>query len=193
MHTPTHLLIGAAVLARPQRPWSGAAALAGAFLPDLPMFVMYGWARFVAGLGDRDIWPEPDGLYWQPLWQTWTNAGHSLPLFIAVLAVAMLVKLDWLKIFALSGLLHIAFDFPVHREDGHAHLWPFSNWKFVSPVSYWDVDHYGAYVGPIELAIVIGTIVVLWRRYVSWVVRSALGVALLTFVAVPAYFILTHH
>lgn len=157
------------------------------------MFVMYGWARFIAGLGDRDIWPEPGGLYWQPLWQTWTNAGHSIPLMAAVLAVAIAVKRDWLRIFALAGLLHVAFDFPVHREDGHAHFWPLSDWKFVSPVSYWDVNHYGGIVGPIELAIVIGTIVLLWRRYPSRLVRAGLVAALATFVAVPAYFIFMHH
>lgn len=180
------------MLARPERRWSATAALAGSFLPDAPMFVMFAYAK-LAGLGHADLWPEPYGLYWNPVWQAWINAAHSLPVYLALLGLALAVRLDWLKVFALAGLLHIAFDFPFHREDGHAHLWPFSNWKFVSPVSYWDPAHYGTIMLPIEAAIVAVSIAVLWRRYESLWSRLALGGAAAAFVAVPAYFILVHH
>lgn len=180
------------MLARPGSRWSVAAAIAGSLLPDVPMFVMFAWA-WAIGLGDADLWPMPNGLYWDPTWQAWKNATHSLPIYAAVLAAAIWLRADWLKVVAWAALLHIAFDFPVHREDGHAHLWPFSGWKFISPVSYWDVNHYGAIVAPIELAIVVFTIVVLWRRYSSWWGRAALGGAFLAYAGVPAYFIFFHH
>lgn len=180
------------MLARPDRRWSAAAALAGSLVPDLPMFVMFAYAK-LAGLSDADLWPEPNGLYWNAVWQAWINATHSLPVYLVLLGLAFTVRIDWLKVFALAGLLHIAFDFPVHREDGHAHLWPFSDWKFVSPVSYWDPAHYGTIMLPVEAAIVAVTVVVLWRRYESMWIRLALGGTAAAFVAVPAYFILYHH
>lgn len=180
-------------MARPGAPAVSIAALAGGLLPDVPMYVMFGWAKFVQGLTDRDLWPPPDGLYWQPTWQAWTNAGHSVPILLAVLTLGFSLRIEWIKVLAFSGLLHVAFDFPVHREDGHAHLWPFSDWKFMSPVSYWDDNHFAAYVGPIELAIVIGTITVLWRRFSSIRVRAALCVAFVAFFAAPVYFTMLHH
>jgi hypothetical protein len=192
MHTPTHILIGAAILSRPGRPYSVAAAIAGSLVPDVPMYVMLVWA-WSRGLGDADLWPMPNGLYWDPTWQMWTNATHALPIYLGVLAGAAWLRLDWLKVFALAGLLHIAFDLPVHREDGHAHLWPFSDWTFISPVSYWDVDHYGQILGLIEVAIVLGTIVVLWRRYEGWLARAAITGSLAAFAAAPVYFIFFHH
>lgn len=180
------------MLASPKRRWSVAAALAGSFLPDAPMFVMFAYAKF-AGFGHADLWPEPNGLYWNAVWQAWINAAHSLPVYLVLLGLALAVRLDWLKVFALAGLLHIAFDFPFHREDGHAHLWPFSDWKFVSPVSYWDPAHYGMIMLPIEAMIVAVSIVVLWRRYQSFVSRIALGGAAAAFLSTPVYFMFFHH
>ena len=193
MHTPTHLLIGAAAFGRPGSSARNWAAIAGALMPDLPMFVMFGWARFGAGLSDRDIWPAPAGLYWQEPWQTLVNAGHSIPLLVAILLVGRLMKTDWVEVYALSGLLHVAFDLPVHREDAHAHFWPFSDWKFVSPVSYWDRSHSGGIMGAIEIMIVVACMVVLWRRFESWRVRVALGLAFASLFAAPLYFSILHH
>ncbi|MEZ5925984.1 MAG: hypothetical protein R3D57_16560 [Hyphomicrobiaceae bacterium] len=156
------------------------------------MFVMLASAK-LSGLGDGDIWPMPDGLYWDATWQAWTNASHALPIYLSVLAIAYAARLDGLRIFAWAALLHIAFDLPVHREDGHAHFWPLSDWKFISPVSYWDPHHYGLIMLPVEAIIVIGTLVVLWRRYRSRRSRLVLGGAAASFAAAPLYFILTHH
>ena len=168
------------------------AAIIGSVLPDVPMFVMYFYAK-LAGLSDAELWPMPDGLYWDATWQAWKNATHSLPVYLAVLGIAFAIRVDWLKVFAWAALLHIAFDFPVHREDGHAHLWPFSDWKFISPVSYWDPRHYGTVMLPVEAAIVVVTLILLWRRYQSLGSRVALGGVMTAYVAVPAYFMLFHH
>lgn len=48
-------------------------------------------------------------------------------------------------------LLHTAFDIPLHYDDGPRIFYPFSDYRFMSPVSYWDVNHYARYVIPIEL------------------------------------------
>jgi hypothetical protein len=66
-------------------------------------------------------------------------------------------------------------------------------WKFHSPLSYWHPDYHGREVALAELVLAIGLIVVLWRRFEGYWVRAAMGVALFSYVAVPAYFILSHH
>ena len=44
-------------------------------------------------------------------------------------------------------------DIPVHHDDGPLVLFPL-DWKtrIMSPVSYWDRAHYGAIVGPLDMA-----------------------------------------
>ena len=190
MHTPTHLLIGTAALTKPGARWINIAAVSGALLPDLPMYVMFAFAR-MTGVAEYDIWEPPGGLYWNNPWKALVNAGHSLPIFLAVLALAFWFASAAWKAFAYSGLLHIAFDFPVHREDGHAHFWPFSNWVFISPVSYYERDHYGGIVMPIEIVGALVLTVVLWRRFSAWWVRGLLVFGALTYVGGPMYFMLS--
>eukprot|EP01084_Bolivina_argentea_P318079 551548_1 len=45
--------------------------------------------------------------------------------------------------FFLSMLLHGIFDFFLHTDFAHSHFMPFDDWKFRSPVSAFDVNHYG--------------------------------------------------
>jgi hypothetical protein len=71
------------------------------------------------------------------------------------------------------------FDLPLHREDAHGHFFPLSSWRFMSPVSYWDVRHYGAYAAAAELALTgAGCVVLLRRRERAWRVigMASLGV-----------------
>ncbi len=63
-----------------------------------------------------------------------------------------------------AAALHAITDLPLHVDDGHPHFWPLSNWIFVSNVSYWDPSHYGHFWGPIEMAICVFCLIVLWRR-----------------------------
>ena len=85
-------------------------------------------------------------------------------------------------------------DFLVHREDAHAHFWPLTKWKFISPVSYWDANHYGNIVGLIEIGIAAAMIAVLWRRFKSNWVRLGLGLAIISYVALPMCLLaMPHH
>ena len=190
MHTQTHLLIGAAVLARAGDRARNIAAIVGAVLPDMPMFVMVGYAALI-GLHGEQIFGEYDGLYWSYPWQTAINAFHAIPVYLVILALAFWLKRDWLKAFCYSAFLHIAFDLPFHHDDGHAHFWPLTNWKFVSPVSYWDRSHYGGIVLPLEIIGSLILIALLWRRFpVIWV-KVVLGLLAALYVAGPLYFFLS--
>ena len=73
-----------------------------------------------------------------------------------------------------SAAVHALFDLLVHREDGHRHLWPLSDWRFMSPVSYWDPEYGGALGSLLEVVLVAAASVVLWRRHPQRPVRGVL-------------------
>jgi hypothetical protein len=185
MHTQTHVLVASGLMAKRQSPAVNWAAALGGLLPDMPMFVMFGWNRFVDGIEPQVIF---DKLYFEPTWQTTVAIAHSIPLMLATLALGFALRLDWLKVFSVAVLLHIALDLPFHHDDAHAHFWPFTMWRFFSPLSYYDSSHYAAYVMPIEVVLALGMAVLLWRRFPSYWVRALLVLTSLPYVGVPAYF-----
>ena len=74
--------------------------------------------------------------------------------------------------FAGAALLHIALDFPLHHDDGRPHFWPLTSWVFQSPFSYWDRRQGASMIAPLEGVICAALLVVIWRRYTSWVQRA---------------------
>lgn len=188
MMTPTHVLMGSGLLSRRGNAAVNWAAALGGLLPDVPMFILFAWDRFLMGLPQREIWRER---YWTDDWQIPTAISHSFPIFAVVLVVGLWLKRDWLAVFGGSVLLHSAADFATHHDDAHMSFWPLSRWKFESPFSYWDRQHYGAYVSMVEWAIALAMIALIWRRFPSLWVRVLCGLALALFVAVPLYFRLT--
>lgn len=213
MNSQTHLLLAAALFAEPNRPKRNIAALAGAFVPDAAIYGLWVWSKF-NGIPENIVWGE---LYWQQPWQTYTAFGNSLPLYLSILFVGAIiahqpkvarpniasptatVSQRWqafvsrqpiVVIFALAALTHLAGDFPVHVADAHAHLWPLSDWRFYSPVSYWDPAHYGGWFSLFEIALGITLAVVLFRRFQAKWVRGLMLLAIAAYIAVPAYFIL---
>ena len=62
-------------------------------------------------------------------------------------------------------MLHLLLDFPLHNDDARAHFWPLTMWKFESPLSYWDRDHYGGVVAPLEAILALALCVILWLRF----------------------------
>ncbi len=210
MNTQSHVLMGAAFFGRPlpRLAWAGAA---GGILPDLPMYTIVA-ALGLLGYSVSDIF---DRLYWEPWWQIANAIGHNFLLWgtltiVAALAIARsrtgppqasspasgsetagVAALVFA--FSASALLHSLIDFLTHRADAHMHFWPLSDWRFRSPVSYWDPDHYGNWFGLFEAALGIALILVLFRRYRALPLRAGLLVALGLYVAVPAFFFFTHH
>ena len=90
MNTPTHLLIGAAVLARPQSEtgerWRNPVVLAAALLPDLGLFVLFAWERIVRGVTEEELWRV---IYWQDHWQAVLAVGNSVPLYLTLLVAGL--------------------------------------------------------------------------------------------------------
>ena len=137
---------------------------------------MWSWQSLVLGRPQREIW---DRVYFEAPWQQLFDAFNSIPVYTALAMAALWWRWRLGLWIALSALLHIACDLPLHREDAHAHLWPISDWHFVSPVSYWDRAHHGALFSLFELALLAGSAAWLGRRARSTWLRLALGATLL--------------
>lgn len=170
MNTPSHSILNLALLRRAQTSALTWPILWGSWLPDLALFGFYGWAKGV-GLSDTVIWGET---YYEPLWQNVFAVGNSIPLACLGWAIAAWRKWPGGVALFVSMLLHHAEDLPLHHEDAHRHFWPFSAVRFVSPVSYWDPEHFGAYGALLEFSLVLVASIVLIRQ-----VRSPVGKGLL--------------
>lgn len=176
MNTPAHLILGAAVFARPGAPWVTIAALAGALAPDLSLYVMAGWHLFWLGTNPNIVF---DVLYFSDEWMQVFAVDNSFLLWGVLLGVGLLRKSNWLIAFAGAALLHLALDFPLHHDDARPHFWPLTWWKFESPISYWDRNRFAGIVGPLEMLLSLVCLYILWRRFHAAVPRVILGVAAL--------------
>lgn len=159
MHTQTHALIGAYCFGR-RHPALVAAGAVGGVMPDLPMFLIVG-GLMAAGRPGRQIFGHD---YFQPWWQATNGFSHGFILWAGLIVFGLAARRAFpSKIgpalciaFAAGGLAHAVADFLCHRDDAHMHLWPVSDWKFVSPVSYYDPAHFG------RPAMIVEAVIGLW-------------------------------
>ena len=194
MNSQTHLLLASAILGRGSKePARMAPVLVGATLPDLSIFVLFGVAQ-LQGISSAELWGE---VYWQEPWQTLSAISNSFPLFLLLFLAGLLLSRtaplagNALRLVALAALLHLAADFPLHADDAHRHFWPLTDWRFFSPVSYWDPRHFGLIVSALEAVLGLALVTLHWRWYTNFPTRALLVLAGLSYVAVPAYFILS--
>lgn len=212
MMTQTHFLVAAALFCRRDRPErQNVAVLAGAFAPDAAIYGLYVWSK-IAGIPERRLWDE---VYFAEPMTTLTAIGNSAPLYalIAIIGIALVrpasvelagphgnTPLGFARfvspattnvalLFALGALAHLAGDLPVHADDAHPHFWPLTGWRFISPVSYWDPDHFGTIFSLAEAVLGVVLSVIVFRRFRSWWVRGLTLILLTAYLAVPAYFI----
>jgi hypothetical protein len=176
MITTTHAILNAALLGRKDHPERNWPLVLGSILPDIPMF-LYGLVMvFMRGRWDAANKATLSEYHFRLLWVDW---GHSIPLALAGLLLCLILKNRWGFFFFTAMGLHDLEDLPVHAEYAHRHFLPFSNWRFFSPISYSDPHHFGSIVAPIEWALVLLCIGILWRRGIPQWVQ-----ALLLFIAV---------
>ena len=166
MNTPAHLLLGAAVMGRGQRPliW---AAFAGALLPDLSLYVMAGVSLGVLDIPAQRVFDE---LYFSDAWQTVFAIDNSFVLWGLLLALALWRGSGWGVALTGAALLHLALDFPLHHDDGRPHFWPLSSWVYESPFSYWDRRHGAGWIAPVEAFLCVLAAIWLWVRRPGWVI-----------------------
>jgi len=172
MNTPAHLVLNLTLLGRREPRRAAPPVLLGALLPDLPMFLFYAVERLGLGRSEAAIWGER---YFNAGWQAFFDVFNSLPFILVLGALGLAVRSRFVALMAASMLLHIAFDLPLHHDDGHHHLFPFSSWRFESPLSYWDPAHYGNLLAPAEGLLVLVCCTLLWNRYPGRTSRVWLG------------------
>jgi len=95
-----------------------------------------------------------------------------------LLLAGLVLRIEWLWAFGLAALLHALCDLPLHNDDGHPHFWPFTDWVYASPVSYWDPDHHGFAAGLAEAGLSVAVSIILLRRFKGLIARIAILVAL---------------
>ena len=196
MTTPAHAALSLIVLGRSER--NALPVALGAVAPDAPMLVFYLWERLVRGVSEGRIWSER---YFDPGWQVVFDIPSSIPLLALALCILLVLvgrrstagripsagvaatpppaRLTAWALFVASMILHALGDLPLHREDAHRHFFPVSDWRFTSPVSYWDPDHYGGYAAVGEVVLVLAVSVFLFRAYRGrgrWIVAGVAGV-----------------
>ncbi len=167
MNTVAHLVLSLLTLERPQlfyawprflrpgeRQLSVTPIVWGALIPDLPMVVFYGVES------ERYIWGTA---YFLPHWSNFIDLFNSVPLIALGFLWSFWRRSWWGWLLFSSMLLHVFGDLPLHHDDGHRHFFPVSNWRFESPVSYWDPNHHGGVAAVVEAIAVLLACLYLFR------------------------------
>ncbi|NJK99546.1 MAG: hypothetical protein HC910_02900 [Spirulinaceae cyanobacterium SM2_1_0] len=184
MNTPAHVAINLLLLGRRDVPPVLVPVVIGAILPDAPMFLFYFVEKVVRRTPESVIWQQA---YHQAGWQNFFDIFNSVPFIVVGMLLALWANSQWGLLLGGSMLLHIAGDLPLHHDDAHRHFLPLTNWRFQSPVSYWDPNHYGAIAAPLEILAVILSCIVLLQLYTSPLGRLCIGTIGVLYLAYFAY------
>jgi hypothetical protein len=152
VNTPSHYILNLALLSKTSASKSNVTITIGAIVPDVPIFIFYSIAKFVYKLPEKQIWTQT---YYEPFWQNFVAIFHSIPLAAIGMLSCLAIGSKPGAIFFASTILHSLCDLPVHHDDAHRHFFPFSDYRFISPLSYWDVNHHAKIVAFVELLMVL--------------------------------------
>lgn len=179
MHTPGHVLLNVAVLG--SIVGHERAVVAGAIVPDLPIVILYLRER-LRGTPDDIIWSVA---YQRRGWLALIHGAHSLPLSLLAVLISALWHAPGLTAFFLSMAAHALCDLPLHVHDAHRHFFPFSEFRFRSPISYWDPRYHGRTWSLIEALGVTACAIYLYvARAAQWTLSPVLAAGLLGSVVV---------
>jgi hypothetical protein len=94
-----------------------------------------------------------DQLYFSEAWVNVFRVDNSFVRGGVAFAAALWSRKAWLIALTGAALLHLAFDFPLHHDDGRPQFWPITMWVFESPISYWDRSHHGGTISWMEIGV----------------------------------------
>jgi len=142
------------------------------------MFFFYAYEKAWLRTDEIVIWSQS---YFDTGWQALFDTFHSLPLLAIFAVLSWRTKLPRAAALFASMTVHALCDLALHHHDAHRHLFPFSDWRFLSPVSYWDPRHYGGIASAIETVLVVAGSVWLLRSYKRPAPRVFLMLILLSY------------
>jgi hypothetical protein len=162
----------------PVKAFPKSAVLLGSIAPDIPLyFLSIGgamWFTWIENMKPGQVAQHmfKNLFYNDPVWMSLHNVLHSPTVLIAALTLLWFTEASeklvasWWTWFFGSCLLHTLVDIPVHHDDGPLVFWPL-NWSFryASPLSYWDMNHYAAFVIPFEVTLAIVLTLILIRNW----------------------------
>ncbi|WP_026941944.1 zinc dependent phospholipase C family protein [Hellea balneolensis] len=186
MNSPTHTLLALALLSKTgdrKRNW---AVFAGSIIPDAVIYIWAPYQSLVNGVSGETLWRE---LYFAEPMQNLIAYFNSIPIYLSLALLGFIMRTKtWGKVilfFALAALTHMATDLPVHNHDAYRHFWPLSDWRFISPFSYYEREHHAGWVSLIEIFIALTSIFILWKRFPKLWVKIILGLLAAFYIALP--------
>ena len=181
MTTQSHVILNMALLSKRGKPFLHSYAFLGAVIPDLPIFIFFGVETFILQTPQRELWGSR---YFMEAWQHFFDLFNAVPLILILLGMgSYLMRSERVTVVAWSMLIHCAFDFLTHHDDGHRHLFPLSDFVFESPVSYWDGDYHAGPFQSVECLVILAASLYLFPRLRTRLGRAALGVINVVFLA----------
>ena len=154
-------------------------------MPDAGMFLFYAWEK-IKGVPEEQIWSVD---FYMPFWQGVFDTTNSIPLIFIAGLVAWIFNHKMALVLLASMLIHVLFDLPVHHDDAHRHFFPFSNFRFISPISYWDPEHHGNLVSIIEVFVCALCAGWLWTNHSSSKIRWTVAALVVIYVIFLFYVI----
>jgi hypothetical protein len=182
MITPSHIIYSWAIAKATKKSPDKRRTLAyvaGGLVPDLPTYVFFFVNTFLLGTSQQKMW---DILYFESVWSPFITLSHSLVLWPVILLLATIVKQSLIKYFASSAFFHVSLDFFVHHDDAYRHFWPVTEWKFMSPFSYYDPQYFGNWVSGIDTLVVIGLLAWLSTIYTNKKARVGIMVIIILYI-----------
>lgn len=186
MNSPTHTLLALALLSKKgdrKRNW---AVFIGSIIPDAVIYIWAPYQSLVKGVSGETLWRE---LYFAEPMQNMIAYFNSIPIYLSLALLGFVMRSKtWGKVilfFALAALTHMATDLPVHNHDAYRHFWPLSDWRFISPLSYYEREHHAGWVSLIEIVIALTSIFILWKRFPKLWVKIILGSLAAFYIALP--------
>ncbi len=134
----------------------------GALFPDTPTYLFFIVCGLILGYSGETMW---DDMYFNSGWSIPITLTHSFWLWPLLIAIGTYFSLNFLRWFSMSALLHAVVDFCVHTDDAYRQFWPFSDWKFHSPISYYRASEFGNWVSAFDSLLVLGLLTYLYTLY----------------------------
>ena len=187
MHLPSHALVNLTALEQWAEPHHRSMVVLGSVLPDLPVLGFYFVCRFVFGMSDETIWQD---VYYRDRWFNVFAAFHSIPATGALCVAGYAAGVHWVAFLGASMLLHNIADLPLHADDAHRHFYPLSNYRFKSPISYWNPRYWGRIVAAFEILLLVACSVYMYPRFVTWWAKASVVTVNVVYVGCYAAFYL---